>query len=75
MPSAKLLSGARPAPRAVDPPRRPFRDNPRLIVAGIIVLLAALAGILYLADRTSRLAPDFQTEVVLYALSATNVIT
>ena len=54
--------------------RRPFRDNPRLIVAGIAVLVAALVGILYLADRTSRLAPDFQTEVVLYALSATNVM-
>jgi two-component system nitrogen regulation sensor histidine kinase NtrY len=55
-------------------PRRPFRDNPRLIVAGIIVLLGALVGILYLAERTSRLAPDFQTEVVLYALSATNLM-
>jgi two-component system nitrogen regulation sensor histidine kinase NtrY len=56
------------------PPRRPFRDNPRLIVAGIAILLAALIGILYLAERTSRLSPDFQTEVVLYALSATNVM-
>jgi two-component system nitrogen regulation sensor histidine kinase NtrY len=55
-------------------PRRPFRDNPRLLVAGIVVLLAVLAGILYLAERTSRLSPDFQTEVVLYALSATNVM-
>jgi two-component system nitrogen regulation sensor histidine kinase NtrY len=33
-----------------------------------------LAGVLYLAERTSRLSPDFQTEVVLYALSATNVM-
>ena len=54
--------------------RRPFRDNPRLIVAGILVLVAGLIGILYLADRTSRLSPDFQTEVVLYALSATNLM-
>jgi two-component system nitrogen regulation sensor histidine kinase NtrY len=51
-----------------------LRDNPRLLVGGILVLLAALVGILYLADRTSRLAPDFQTEVVLYALSATNLM-
>jgi two-component system nitrogen regulation sensor histidine kinase NtrY len=36
--------------------------------------VAALLGILYLAERTSRLAPDFQTEVVLYALSATNLM-
>jgi two-component system nitrogen regulation sensor histidine kinase NtrY len=74
MATAKHLSGSRPAIRAVAPPRRPFRDNPRLIVAGIGVLLAALVGILYLAERTSRLAPDFQTEVVLYALSATNLM-
>jgi two-component system, NtrC family, nitrogen regulation sensor histidine kinase NtrY len=54
--------------------RRPFRDSPRLILTGILVLVAVLAGILVLADRTSRLAPDFLTEVVLYALSATNVM-
>jgi two-component system nitrogen regulation sensor histidine kinase NtrY len=74
MATANSLSGSRPTARPVAPPRRPFRDNPRLIVAGILVLLAALVGILYLADRTSRLAPDFQTEVVLYALSATNLM-
>ena len=34
--------GRRAAPAA---PRRPFRDNPRLILAGIVVLLAALVGI------------------------------
>ena len=55
-------------------PRRPFRDNPRLILAGIAVLLAALVGILVLADRTARLAPDFLTEYMLYALSATNLM-
>ncbi len=53
--------------------RRPFRDNPRLILAGIIMLLAVLAGLLVIEDRTSRLAPDFLAEVVLYALSATNL--
>jgi two-component system nitrogen regulation sensor histidine kinase NtrY len=74
MATAKSLSGSRPAVRTVASPRRPFRDNPRLIVAGIVILLGALVGILYLADRTSRLAPDFQTEVVLYALSATNLM-
>jgi len=54
--------------------RRPFRDNPKLILAGIAVLVGALVGILALADRTARLAPDFLTEVVLYALSATNLM-
>jgi two-component system nitrogen regulation sensor histidine kinase NtrY len=74
MATAKHLSESRRAVTAAPQPRRPFRDNPRLIVAGIIVLVAALIGILYLAERTSRLAPDFQTEVVLYALSATNLM-
>ena len=74
MSSARPLSGSRPATRPMPPARRPFRDNPRLIVAGIAVLVAALVGLLYLAERTSRLAPDFQTEVVLYALSATNLM-
>lgn len=71
------LSASRPVVRpaaSASLARRPFRDNPRLILAGIAVLVAALLGILYLAERTSRLAPDFQTEVVLYALSATNLM-
>src|SRR5688572_32725156 len=38
-----------------------------------MILLAALGGIVWLADRTSSLSPDFLTEVVLIALSATNV--
>ena len=68
-------SSSAPAPSASPRPlRRPFRDSPRLILTGILVLVAVLAGILVLADRTSRLSPDFLTEVVLYALSATNVM-
>ena len=66
---------SRPAatPSSVVPARRPFRDNPPLILAGIVILLVALGALAWLADRTSTLAPDFLTEVVLYALSATNV--
>src|SRR5918994_561366 len=60
-----------PARRAI---RRPFRDNPRVILAGIAILVGALVVILVIAERTSRLSPDFLTEVVLYALSATNVM-
>lgn len=52
--------------------RRPFRDNPRLILLGILLLLAALASLVWLADRSARLSPDFLTGFVLYALSATN---
>ena len=76
MASAKPVSTAsRPAarPGAAAPARRPFRDNPPLIMAGIVILLAVLGAIVWLADRTSTLSPDFLTEVVLIALSATNV--
>src|SRR6266513_454537 len=61
--------------RRPDPPRgrKPFRDNTRLILFGILILLAVLAGLLTLASRSARLAPDFLTEFVLYALSATNL--
>jgi two-component system nitrogen regulation sensor histidine kinase NtrY len=70
-----MSTGSRPAarPDAIAPARRPFRDNPPLILAGIIILLAALGGIVWLADRTSTLSPDFLTEVVLIALSVTNI--
>jgi two-component system nitrogen regulation sensor histidine kinase NtrY len=54
-------------------PRRPFRDNPRLILAGIGVLVAALVAILAVANRTPRFSPDFLTEFVLYALSAADL--
>ena len=53
--------------------RKPFRDNTRLILFGILVLLGVLAALLTLAARSARLAPDFLTEFVLYALSATNL--
>jgi two-component system nitrogen regulation sensor histidine kinase NtrY len=53
--------------------RRPFRDNPRLILLGIAVLLAALVAMLRLADRSTELNPDFLSEVVLYALSAADL--
>jgi len=61
----KRLTG--PAPPA---PRRPFRDNPRLILAGIALLVGVLVVMLAIANRTPSLSPDFLTEVVLYALSA-----
>jgi two-component system, NtrC family, nitrogen regulation sensor histidine kinase NtrY len=64
-------------PRAAAPPpapeRRPFRDNPRLILAGIAVLLGSLAVIIRVSDRTTQLNPDFLSEVVLYALSIADV--
>jgi two-component system nitrogen regulation sensor histidine kinase NtrY len=59
-------TGASPNP----PRRRPFRDNPRLILAGIGVLIAALVTLLIVVNRTPRFSPDFLTEFVLYALTA-----
>ncbi len=61
-------------PAAAPPPeRRPFRDNPRLILLGIVLLFAALAAMVWFADHSPGLNPDFLTEVVLYALSAADL--
>jgi two-component system nitrogen regulation sensor histidine kinase NtrY len=49
--------------------RRPFRDNPILILASILLLVAALVATIAFANRSARLSPDFLTEFVLYALS------
>src|SRR5215510_791258 len=55
------------------PARRRFRDNPRLILAGIAVLVSVLIAIYVIANRTPNLAPDFLSEVVLYALSVADL--
>ena len=67
----KLPPRTTPAPAAAE--RRPFRDNPRLILAGILLLLGSLAVIIRLSDRTTDLNPNFLSEVVLYALSIADV--
>src|SRR6267378_4982741 len=59
--------------RAQPPRRRPFRDNPRLILAGIAVLVGVLVALLAIANGTSRFSPDFLSEFVLYALSAADL--
>src|SRR5580765_1091724 len=59
--------------RTPQPPRRPFRDNPRLILAGIAILIGVLIALLAIARGTSRLSPDFLSEFVLYALSAADL--
>jgi two-component system nitrogen regulation sensor histidine kinase NtrY len=78
---AVSLRPVTPAPRpsppkrssAAPPPRKSFTDNTRALLMGIVILLAALAGLLTLARGSSTLEPDFLTEFVLYALSATNL--
>jgi len=67
--SRARVSSARPPARDPAPERRPFRDNPRLILAGIILLLVSLVAMITLADRSTQLNPDFLSEVVLYALT------
>jgi two-component system nitrogen regulation sensor histidine kinase NtrY len=69
------ISPRRPTgPVAARPPaKRPLRDNSRLILAGIVILAAALVAILALASRTTTFSPDFLTEFVLYALSAADL--
>jgi two-component system nitrogen regulation sensor histidine kinase NtrY len=53
--------------------RRPLRDNPVLILLWIGLLVAALAAMLSLANRSSELLPDFLSEVVLYAVSVVDL--
>src|SRR5262245_21991688 len=60
-------------PKSNEPVRRPFRDNPRLILAGIAVLVAVLVAILTVANRSPRFSPDFTAEFVLYALTAADL--
>src|SRR5712691_11312554 len=59
--------------RTPEPPRRPFRDNPRLILAGIGLLVVVLIALLAIASGTSRFSPDFLSEFVLYGLSAADL--
>src|SRR5215831_4694860 len=72
MPATVTSISSRPTlpGRGVEPPRRRFRDNPRLILAGITVL--ALVALIVVA-RGSRFSPDVLSEFVLYALLAADL--
>lgn len=73
-PSTSPRPPARPPARRPPPrTRRPFRDNPLLILLGILLLAGALALTLTFANRSARLSPDFVSEVVLGALSLVDV--
>ncbi len=67
-----------PRPSSAGSPTRPVRsggalwDSPRLILAGIAVLVMMLVAILTVASRSAA-SPDFLSEFVLYALSAADL--
>src|SRR3954463_9269770 len=61
------------AGKTPETPRRPFRDNPRLILAGIGVLLVFFIALIAISNGTSRFSPDVLSEFVLYALSAADL--
>jgi nitrogen fixation/metabolism regulation signal transduction histidine kinase len=65
-------SSSGPPTRPVRPGGRPLWDSPRLILAGIAILVIALVAILTVASRSAA-SPDFLSEFVLYALSAADL--
>jgi two-component system nitrogen regulation sensor histidine kinase NtrY len=73
-PPAPAKPAATPARRSsASQGRKSFFDNTPVLLAGIFALMLALGGLLALGSRSSSLAPDFLADVVLYALSATNL--
>ena len=72
------LSGGRtPAhagPRRAAGARRVPDSTPLVILVAIAILVLAGVGLIRLADRSSELAPDYLSEVVLDALSAACVV-
>jgi two-component system nitrogen regulation sensor histidine kinase NtrY len=73
MPATAESISSTDTPARRPPRRRPFRDNPRLIVAGIVLLVGVLIVLILIANGTSRFSPDFVSEFVLYALSAADL--
>ena len=72
----RFAASARPRhPRRSSAPRdrKPFRDNTRLILARHRRAARRARRAAHAGRRSARLAPDFLTEFVLYALSATNL--
>nr|MDQ3069185.1 hypothetical protein [Acidobacteriota bacterium] len=65
-----------PQPGAIAPaaqePRRAL-DSPRLLLVIMLALVAALAGFVWMARRSTDLSPMFLSGVVLYAVTAIDV--
>ena len=56
------------APSSTPPPRRRLLDNPRVLTAVVILLVAVMVGLFWLSRRTKEIEPQIVSEVVLYAL-------
>jgi two-component system nitrogen regulation sensor histidine kinase NtrY len=55
------------------PARRRALDNPRVLIAAALLLLAMLVGLFWLSERTTEIALPLLTDVILYALLAVDV--
>ena len=53
--------------------RRRTLDNPRLLIAAALLLIAMLGGLFWLSERTTEIALPLLTDVILYALLAVDV--
>jgi two-component system nitrogen regulation sensor histidine kinase NtrY len=69
---ATLLSPGDTTASGVEPKRRAL-DNPRVLVAAAVVLIALLAGLFWLAESTSRIALPVLADVLLYPLVAVDI--
>jgi two-component system nitrogen regulation sensor histidine kinase NtrY len=68
-----LFSPPEPPGSATAERRGRLLDSPRLLIVLAGVLIALLAGLFWLADRTSQIAPPLLTDVLLYALLAVDM--
>jgi two-component system nitrogen regulation sensor histidine kinase NtrY len=68
-----LFKTAPAEPAAAPEARRRALDNPRVLIAAALLLIALLVGLSVLSDRTTEIALPFLTDVVLYALLAVDV--
>ena len=59
---------------AIPPVRQRWLDSPRLLLAASLALVALLAALFWLANQTSRIAPQLLTDVLLYALLAVDLL-
>ena len=62
------------ASASIEQGRRRLLDRPRVLAVAALVLVGLMAGLFWLADRTSDLAPQFLTDVLLYGLLAVDLL-